>query len=80
LKAGPNPSSTVSTPVKAFKPTLNASNSRGVMPGSGSPGRGTAPWPATGAIDSATAQTMTSAESRTVNLRVINLRPPARRA
>ena len=25
--------------MKAFKPTLNASNSRGVMPGSGSPGR-----------------------------------------
>ena len=65
LKAGPSPSSTVSTPVKAFRPSRNASNSRGVMPGSGSPGRSDRSWPATGAVDRATAQAAASAAKRT---------------
>ena len=40
LKAGPSPSSAVSTSRKSSSPSRNSSNSAGVMPDSGSPGSG----------------------------------------
>ena len=40
LKAGPSPSSAVSTSRKSSRPSRNSSNSAAVMPGSGSPGSG----------------------------------------